>query len=68
MLAKSTLNSVEILISPALTDFEISHEEFKIIVNEKEEYEKTKESIRMMKSSDELIGNNKNIRKNNGNA
>ena len=68
MLAKSTLNSVEILISPALTDLEISHEEFKTIVNEKEEYEKTKESIRMMKSSDELIGNNKNIRKNNGNA
>ena len=44
------------------------HEEFKTIVNEKEKYEKMKESITMMKSSDELNENNKNIRKKNGNA
>ena len=67
MFAKSKLNSVETLISQALIDLEISHEEFKTIVNEKEMYEKIKESVRMMKSSDELNENNKN-RKNNGNA
>ena len=35
MLAKSKLNNIAILISQALIDPEISHEEFKIIVNEK---------------------------------
>ena len=54
MLAKSKLNSIETLISQALIDLEISHEEFKTIVNEKEKYEKMKESIRMIKNSDEL--------------
>ena len=42
MLAKSKLNSVETLIPPALMDLEVSHEEFKTIVNEKEKYEKMK--------------------------
>ena len=42
MLAKSKLNSIETLISQALIDLEISHEEFKKIVNEKEKYEKMK--------------------------
>ena len=51
MLAKSKLNSMEILISEALIDFEISHEEFKTIANEKENYEKMKEDIRMIKNS-----------------
>ena len=54
MIAKSKLNSIETLISQALIDLEISHEEFKTIVNEKEKYEKMKEDIRMMKSSDKL--------------
>ena len=54
MIAKSKLNSIETLISQALIDIEISHEEFKTIVNEKEKYEKMKEDIRMIKSSDEL--------------
>ena len=53
MLAKSQLNTIKNVISHALIDFEISHEEFKIIVNEKEKYEKMKQDIRMMKSSDE---------------
>ena len=35
MLAKSKLNSIETLISQALIDLEISHEEFKTIVKEK---------------------------------
>ena len=57
MLAKSKLNSIETLISQPLLDLEISHEEFKTIVKEKEKYEKMKESIRMIKSSDELNKN-----------
>ena len=35
MLAKSKLYSIENLMSQALIDLEISHEEFKTIVNEK---------------------------------
>ena len=35
MLAKSKLNSFETLISQALIDLEISHEEFEAIANEK---------------------------------
>ena len=62
MLAKSKLNSIEALISQASIDPEINHEEFKTIANEKEKYEKMKEDIRMMKSSDEL--NNEEGKKN----
>ena len=53
MLAKSELNSIEILISLALVDLETSHEEFKTIINEKEKYEGMK-GIRMIKSINEL--------------
>ena len=35
MLAKSKLNSTETLMSQALIDLDIIHEEFKTIVNEK---------------------------------
>ena len=35
MLAKSKLNSIETLMSQALIDLDMSHEEFKTIVNEK---------------------------------
>ena len=42
MLAKSKLNSIESLISQALNDMEISHEEFIIILNEKNKYERMK--------------------------
>ena len=45
MLAKSKLNSIEILISKALNDMEISHEEFTIILNEKDTYDKMKYKI-----------------------
>ena len=60
MLAKSKLNSIETLKSQALIDLEISHEEFKTIVNEKEKYEKMKEDIRMIKSSNENSKNRGN--------
>ena len=46
MLAKSKLNNIETLISQALTDMEISHEEFIAIFNEKDKYEKMKENLR----------------------
>ena len=46
MLAKSKLNSIETLMSQALIDLDISHEEFKTIGNDKEKYEQMKESIR----------------------
>ena len=46
MLAKSKLNSIETLISQALIDMEISHEEFITILDEKDKYEKTKDNLR----------------------
>ena len=45
MLAKSKLNSIETLISQALIDMDISHEEFITILKEKDKYEKTKENL-----------------------
>ena len=45
MLAKSKLNSIETLISQALIDMEISHEEFITILNEKDKYEKVKNNL-----------------------
>ena len=68
MLGKINLSIIESLISQALLDLEISHEEFKTIVNEKEKYEKMKEGIRIMKSSEELSGHNKSVTENKGNA
>ena len=46
LLAKSKLNSIETLISQALIDLDISHEEFIRILNEKDKYEKMKENLR----------------------
>ena len=42
MFAKSKLNSIETLISQALNDMDISHEEFIIILKEKVKYERMK--------------------------
>ena len=46
MLAKSKLNSNEALVSKALIDMEISHEEYITILKEKDKYEKMKENLR----------------------
>ena len=46
MLAKTKLNSIETLVSQALIDMEISHEEFIGIFKEKDQYEKMKENVR----------------------
>ena len=46
MLAKSKLNSSEILISQALLDLDLSHRKFIRILKEKDKYEKMKENLR----------------------
>ena len=46
ILAKSKLDSIETLISQALIDIEISHEEFDVIIREKQKYERMKENLR----------------------
>ena len=46
MLAKSKFNSIETLMSQALNDMDISHEDFITIFKEKDRYEKIKENIR----------------------
>ena len=68
MLAKSKLYSLETLISQALIDLDISHEEFKTVVNEKEKYGQMKECIRNTKIRNELNENNKNTSENSENA
>ena len=50
MLARRNLNSIENKISKALTDNEISHEDFEAIINEEKKYRELKESIRMVNS------------------
>ena len=57
MLAKSKLNSIESLMSQALIDLDISHEEFKRILGEKEKYDQMKKSIRNKKDRDEFSEN-----------
>ena len=42
ILAESKFNSIETLISHALNDLDISHEEFLMIFNEKDKYERMK--------------------------
>ena len=46
MLAKSKLNSIEVVISNALTDSVITHDEFVLINNALKEYKKMKEEIK----------------------
>ena len=46
MLAQSKFNGDETLISQALIDMEISHEEFIAIIKEKDKHEKMKENLR----------------------
>ena len=45
-LAKSKLNTIDTLLSSALNDFKISHEEFTNIITEKNIYENIKENIK----------------------
>ena len=52
VLARNKLNIVETLLSSALSDFDISHEEFAKIIDEKVKYERFKENIKNVKHED----------------
>ena len=60
-LAKNKLDIIEPLLSQVLIDFDIIHDEFARIINEKIKYEGIKENIRNIKSIDdtENIASNK---------
>ena len=53
-LARSKLNIIENLISQALIDFEITHEEFSKIIYENNNYEQIIDNIRSVKSINDL--------------
>ena len=53
-LARSKLNIIENLLSQALIDFEITHEEFSKIIYEKNNYEQIIDNIKSVKNVDDL--------------
>ena len=55
MLAKSKLNSIEVLVSQALIDLEISHKEIVTNLKEKEKYKKMKENVRSVNEKQEIM-------------
>ena len=55
MLAKSKINSIETLVSQALINIEISHEEFITILKEKDKYEKMKDNLRSKNEKYEIM-------------
>ena len=64
MLATSKLDCIKTLISQALIDMEISHEEFNMIIREKQKYERMKENLRNATEKQEnMILNSVNLRK-----
>ena len=54
-MAKSKLKSIETLVSQALIDMEISHEEYIAILKEKDKYEKMKENLRSENENQEIM-------------
>ena len=60
-LARNELNIIETLISQALIDFDISHEEFLKIIYEKNNYRHMKDNIRNTKSINDLNKENDRI-------
>ena len=54
-MVKSKLNSIEILISQALIDMDISHKVFVTILKEKDKYEKMKGNLRS--ENEEYVSN-----------
>ena len=60
-LARSKLNIIENLISQALIDFEITHEEFSKIIYEKNNFEQIIDNIRNVKSINDLNNLNKQV-------
>ena len=64
ILAKSKLDSIETLVFQAIIDMEISHEEFNVIIREKQKYEKMKENVRnVSKQQDNMRLNSVNSKK-----
>ena len=55
MLAKSKLNSIGTLISQALIDMEITHEESITVLKEKDKYQKMKENLRTENKKQEIM-------------
>ena len=55
MLAKSKFNSIDTLISQALTDMDISHGEFITILKEKDRYEMKENLKKRMESLMKLL-------------
>ena len=55
MLAKSKLDTIETLVLEALTDMEISHEEFNAIIREKQKYGKMKENVKNVNEKHEIM-------------
>ena len=55
MLARSKLNGIKSKISEALINSEISHKDFKTIINEEKNYRELKKSIRMMKLKEVIL-------------
>ena len=53
MLAKSKFNSIKTVVSQALINLEISHEEFVVILKEKKKYEKMKENVKNVSKKQE---------------
>ena len=66
MLAKSKLDSIETLVSQALIDMEISHEEFITIFKKKDKYEKMNENLRNI--NDKLEDKTENMKLNSVNS
>ena len=62
MLAKRELNSIETLVSEALIDMSISHEEFITILKEKWKYVKMKENLRNLSKKTRKYETNVNSR------
>ena len=56
-LGKNTLDWIEMPISQAIIDLQINHGEFKMILDEKKDYDNQKESIINKRDKGELSGN-----------
>ena len=56
-LDKNKLDCIELLISQAIIDLQISYEEFEMIVNEKKNYDKIKKNIKNTKNKDDISEN-----------
>ena len=54
MLARSKLNSIETMISRALIDSEICHQEYTKIINEEEKCRKLKEDISQRSDAEKM--------------